>query len=82
MSIPLGIAIFLILWWLAFFLLLPVGARSLHEADEPAVPGVERGAPRSHNLGMKALAAAGIAAVLWLGVAWAISRDLFDVFPG
>ncbi len=82
MSIPLAIAIYLILWWLAFFTLLPVGAQSLHEADEAAVPGVERGAPKSHNLGMKALAAAVIAAVLWLGVAWAISRDLFDVFPG
>ena len=82
MSIPLAIAIYVILWWLAFFLLLPVGAQSLHEGDEMAVPGVERGAPKAHNLGMKALAAAAIAAVLWLGVAWAISRDLFDVFPG
>jgi predicted secreted protein len=82
MSVPLAIAIYLILWWLSFFLLLPVGAQSLHEADEMAVPGVDRGAPKAHNLGMKALAAAAIAAVLWLGVAWAISRDLFDVFPG
>ncbi len=82
MSIPLAIGIYLILWWLSFFLLLPVGAQSLHEADEMAVPGVDRGAPKAHNLGMKVLAAAAIAAVLWLGVAWAISRDLFDVFPG
>jgi hypothetical protein len=28
---------------------------------------------------MKALAAVGIAAVLWLGVAWAISIDLFGM---
>jgi predicted secreted protein len=82
MNLFLGVAIYLILWWLAFFMMLPLGAQSLHEADEAAVPGVDRGAPRSHRLAIKAMLAGGIAAVLWLGVAWAISRDLFNVFPG
>lgn len=77
----LGVAIFVILWWLTFFTLLPMGAQSLHEADEETVPGVERGAPKSHRLKFKALLALGIAAVLWLGVAWAISVDLFNVRP-
>jgi predicted secreted protein len=77
----LGLAIYVILWWLAFFAMLPLGAQSLHEADEQSVPGVERGAPKSHRLGLKALIASGIAAVLWLGIAWAISVDLFNVYP-
>jgi hypothetical protein len=42
---------------------------------------VERGAPRAHKLWLKALLAGGIAAVLWLGVAWAISVDLMGMFP-
>lgn len=79
MNLFLGIAIYLILWWLAFFTMLPLGAQSLHEADEAAVPGVERGAPKAHKLGLKALLASGIAAVLWLVVAWAISVDLFSM---
>ncbi len=77
MNPPMGFAIYFILWWLAFFAMLPLGARSLHEADEAAAPGVERGAPSAPNLGKKALYAGAIAAVLWLGVAWAISVDLF-----
>jgi predicted secreted protein len=81
MNLFLGLAIFLILWWLAFFTMLPMGAQSLHEADEQSVPGVERGAPRIHNLRLKALLATGIAAVAWLGVAWAISVDLFGMRP-
>ncbi|MFZ2029706.1 MAG: DUF1467 family protein [Vitreimonas sp.] len=76
-----GVAIYGILWWLSFFIMLPLGAQSLHEADESSVPGVERGAPRAHKLWLKALFAAGIAAVLWLGVAWAISVDLIGMFP-
>lgn len=75
----LGVAIYVILWWLAFFVTLPLGAASLHETDEASAPGTERGAPRVHNLGVKALIASGIAAVLWLGVAWAISVDLFSM---
>ncbi len=76
-----GVAIYGILWWLSFFMMLPLGAQSLHEADEAAPLGVERGAPRAHKIGLKALLAAGIAAVLWLGVAWAISVDLIGMFP-
>jgi len=79
MNLFLGIAIYVILWWLAFFTMLPIGAQSLHEADEASVPGVERGAPKSHRLKLKAMLATAIAAVAWLGVAWAISVDLFSM---
>jgi len=82
MSLFLGIAIYVILWWLAFFVMLPIGAQSLHEADEQSAPGVERGAPKSHRVRQKALWAAGIAAVVWLGVAWAVSVDLFGLYGG
>jgi predicted secreted protein len=82
MTLFLGVAIYVILWWLAFFVMLPMGAQSLHEADEASVPGVERGAPKSHNLGKKTLWATGIAAVVWLGVAYAVSVDLFGVYGG
>lgn len=79
MSLFLGVAIYLILWWLSFFALLPIGAQSHHEDDEDIVPGAERGAPKLHNLPRKALWAAGIAAVLWLGVFWAVKVDLFGM---
>ncbi|MBX3510312.1 MAG: DUF1467 family protein [Hyphomonadaceae bacterium] len=81
MNIFLGLAIYVILWWLVFFTVLPMGAQSLHEADEVSAPGVERGAPRAHNLVRKALLASVIAAVVWLGVAWAVSIDLFSMRP-
>ncbi len=79
MNVPMSIAIYILLWWLAFFTMLPLGARSPHEADEQTVPGVDRGAPRMHNLRLKALLAAGIAALLWLLVYWAVTHDFFAV---
>jgi predicted secreted protein len=79
MNLFLGIAIYVIVWWLSFFVMLPMGAQSPHEAGEEAVPGAERGAPKVHNLRQKALIAAGIAAIVWLGIAWAISIDLWGM---
>lgn len=79
MSLFLSIAIYVILWWLAFFTVLPLGARSPHEGDEGTVPGAERGAPKVTNIRKKALIAAGIAAVLWLFVSWAVSIDLIGM---
>jgi len=81
MNIPLGLAIYVLLWWLSFFVALPLGATSLHEAGETGEPGVERGAPRQHNLGKKALIAAAIAAVLWPLVAYLVVKDVIGVFP-
>jgi len=79
MSPLLGIAIYVITWWLSFFVMLPMGAQSHHEAGEETVPGAERGAPKVHNIRQKALCAAGMAAVIWLGIAWAISVDLWNM---
>lgn len=76
MNLFLGLAIYLILWWLAFFTMLPMGAQSAHEAGERYVRGAEHGAPKIPNLGRKAIFATVISAVLWIGVAWAISVDL------
>jgi hypothetical protein len=45
------------------------------------VAGAERGAPRAHGLKFKIALATGIAAVLWLGVAWAVSVDLIGLRP-
>ncbi len=81
MNLFLTIAIYIILWWLAFFAILPLGARSAHEEGEQYVPGAEHGAPKVHNLPLKMLLAAGIAAVLWFVVAWAVSVDLLNVYP-
>lgn len=79
MNPVMGFAIYFILWWLAFFTVLPMGAQSLHEAGEAGAPGIERGAPRVPKLGLKAALATGIAAVLWLGVFWAVSADIFHM---
>ena len=60
-----ALASYLILWWLALFLVLPIGVRG--QAEEDAVEeGTEPGAPVVSNIGRKALWATLIAAVLFV----------------
>jgi predicted secreted protein len=75
----LGLAIYIILWWIAFFAVLPLGVRNLEEAGEETSAGVERGAPQRPDLWKKALLAAVLAAVAWAVVFYAVRTDLFSV---
>lgn len=72
MDVVLGIAVFILLWWMAFFAMLPWGAKSAHEAGVAIERGSEVGAPLAHRLKFKAVVAAGIAALLWIGIEWAL----------
>ena len=81
MSPLLGIAVYIILWWLAFFLMLPIGAASRYEAGEAVEKGMEPGAPRFHNLGRKALYAAGVAALLWIFAVFVAVPAMFKPPP-
>jgi predicted secreted protein len=65
----LSVAVYIILWWMAFFMMLPIGVRNLDEAGDPGGKGQERGAPSAPNLRQKAVWAAGLAAIAWLAIA-------------
>ena len=63
-----------IAWWLAFFLLLPVGIRSQIE-DGNVLPGSEPSAPTAPRLWLKALWALVIALVFWGVLFWLIEMS-------
>ena len=67
MSIPLGIALFITIWWTVLFAVLPFGVRSQHE-DGAMVSGTDPGAPVRPRLLAKALWTTLIAAVIFAGL--------------
>jgi predicted secreted protein len=77
----LNLAIFIIWWWIALFVMLPFGVRSLHEAGEEA-RGHDQGAPHVTGLKKKALWAAGLAVILWAMTAAFIAVNPFGLGPG
>lgn len=74
MQIGSFIAVFVVIWWLSFVAVLPIGIRSQAEAGE-VVAGTEPGAPVAPRLLHKLLLATGVAIVLTALLFWALSNE-------
>jgi predicted secreted protein len=70
---PTAIAIFVTIWWIVLFAVLPFGVRSQHEEPDRLL-GTDPGAPVAPRLAMKALATTLLSIVVWAGlmayIAW------------
>ena len=67
MNWPIGIAIYLTVWWTVLFAILPLGVTSQHESDE-MVPGTEPGAPVAPKLLMKVGLTTVVSAIVFAGI--------------
>lgn len=76
-----GPLVFVILWWLVFFMSLPIGARSYHEAGEKTEVGNVESAPMKPRVLLKAGISTLIAAVLWLVAFFLIDSGLVSFRP-
>ncbi|MBV9588421.1 MAG: DUF1467 family protein [Hyphomicrobiales bacterium] len=57
------LAIYIVVWWITIFAILPIGVRSQDEAGE-VVPGSDPGAPALPRLALKALITTAVSAVI------------------
>ena len=72
MGWPLDIALYVIVWWLTFFAVLPWGVRPANEGEQ----GHDSGAPANPRLLLKAAVTTAVAAALWYGVHAALLAEL------
>ena len=79
MTVATGLMMYLIFWWLAFFMVLPVGVRSPEEAGEKVMPGNADSAPPRPRLWLKVGIATAGAGVLWLIFYWMVALDPFGL---
>ena len=73
-----GGVVYICLWWLVFFISLPVGIHSVREAGGSGETGNDAGAPIKHHLKWKLLATTVIAALFWGVAYWVISSDMLS----
>lgn len=76
-----GFVVYVIIWWVLFFMSLPWGARSGHEAGEAAEEGMAESAPLRPHLWLKAAITSVIAAVLWGIAYYIIGSDMWSLRP-
>ena len=76
MTIFTGLMVFVIIWWLVLFTVLPWGIRQ--PEPEEMEPGQMSGAPQRPKLGLKLAVTTAIALVLWGIAYYVISADLIS----
>lgn len=69
-------AVYLVVWWLCLFIVLPIGVKTQDE-DESTILGTVGSAPARPMLVRKALAATLLSAVIVGALVWA--WDYFDI---
>jgi predicted secreted protein len=72
-----GVVVYVLVWWVVIFAVLPWGVR----APAEFVPGQARGAPAQPRLWLKAGITTVAAAVIWL-IIWGIIRAGWISFSG
>ncbi len=78
MSIPLGIALFFVIWWIVLFAVLPFFIRPQSETGE-VVPGTPASAPARFSF-MRAAQVNTVVAVAVFLLVWAcIELDIFNI---
>ena len=63
-----AVAIFITIWWVTLFAVLPFGVRSVHESDDAPLAGTDPGAPVAPRLLMKAGLKTIISAILFVAL--------------
>ncbi|MGE0667468.1 MAG: DUF1467 family protein [Sphingomonadales bacterium] len=81
MGLVSGIVVYVILWWLVFFTMLPLGVKTHDDEGTAHEPGHAHSAPLKPYMWRKVLAASLIAAVLWGGYYWLQGSGLITLRP-
>lgn len=78
MNITSGIVLFCVIWAVVFFMVLPFGQVSQHEAGE-VVPGTPASAPTNANIKRKAWLTTWISTAVFAVIFTVVSLDLFTI---
>ena len=74
MSWATGVMVYLVIWWIILFAVLPLGVRRVENPGR----GQERGAPERPDLRRKAIITSIVAAVLWIAFYLFHQADIFS----
>jgi predicted secreted protein len=74
MTLVTGIAVYVVVWWIVLFTVLPWGAQA---PDNPE-PGHATSAPAKPRLLLKFAVTTLIAGIVFAGLYWVIESDLFS----
>ena len=79
MGITGSIVVYVILWWIVFFSVLPVGIQSNKEAFREKLEGIDPGAPKNPKIAQKFLITTIITSIIFILIYYLVKIDLLNL---
>ena len=79
MGITGSIIVFVIIWWIIFFSVLPIGIQSNKEKFRERIEGIDPGAPKNPKIAKKFLITTIITTLIFVGVYYLVKIDLLNL---
>ncbi|RPG95865.1 MAG: DUF1467 family protein [Candidatus Pelagibacter sp. TMED165] len=79
MGITGSLIIYIIIWWIVFFCILPVGIKSENKLFIQKIEGNDLGAPKNPNIGKKFIITTFITSVLFFAIYYIVISGYFNL---
>ena len=79
MGITGSIIVYVMIWWIIFFSILPVGIISNKEVFRDSIEGTDPGAPKNPKIGKKFLITTIITSILFIMIYYIIELGFFNL---
>tara|TARA_B100000073_G_C23488137_1_gene474451 strand:+ start:206 stop:460 length:255 start_codon:yes stop_codon:yes gene_type:complete len=79
MGITGSIIIYVMIWWIIFFSILPVGIQSNKEIFKESIEGADPGAPNNPKMAKKFLITTIITSILFIVIYYLVNNGFFNL---
>jgi predicted secreted protein len=79
MSTTGSLIVYISIWWIVFFSLLPIGIKSQDAKLSVDLNGNDRGAPKNPNIGKKFLITTLITSIIFLVIYYLVSQNYLNL---
>ena len=79
MGITGSIIIYVLIWWMIFFSILPVGIKSKKEKYKERIEGIDPGAPNNPKIGKKFLITTIITSIIFVVIYYLVKFNLLNL---
>ncbi|MBL6786347.1 MAG: DUF1467 family protein [Candidatus Pelagibacter bacterium] len=79
MGITGSIIVYVLIWWIIFFSVLPVGIHSNKEKFQEKIEGVDPGAPNNPKIARKFLITTIITSIIFIVIYYLVKLDLLNL---
>ena len=79
MGITGSIIVYVLIWWMIFFSVLPVGIQSNKEKFKERIDGLDPGAPINPRIGKKFLITTIITSIIFIVIYYLVKFDLLNL---